>query len=141
MQKRRTALPAINVNDSVTKSKFDNLYGCRDHWWTASNTGWWPASRRSDRLRQWGVANAVTIAGVVRSIYRVVRLEDVRGWLSVTPKQVPLKDGRSHRPNIGHFDNDRVASLKDYDGTTSSRRLTHHPASGNKIICSRKVAW
>jgi len=24
------ALPAINVNDSVTKSKFDNLYGCRE---------------------------------------------------------------------------------------------------------------
>src|SRR5881397_2885480 len=23
------ALPAINVNDSVTKSKFDNIYGCR----------------------------------------------------------------------------------------------------------------
>ena len=23
-------LPAINVNDSVTKSKFDNLYGCRE---------------------------------------------------------------------------------------------------------------
>src|SRR3979490_1752907 len=22
--------PAINVNDSVTKSKFDNLYGCRE---------------------------------------------------------------------------------------------------------------
>jgi adenosylhomocysteinase len=21
--------PAINVNDSVTKSKFDNIYGCR----------------------------------------------------------------------------------------------------------------
>lgn len=21
--------PAINVNDSVTKSKFDNLYGCK----------------------------------------------------------------------------------------------------------------
>jgi S-adenosylhomocysteine hydrolase len=29
--KRATLLfPAINVNDSVTKSKFDNLYGCRD---------------------------------------------------------------------------------------------------------------
>jgi adenosylhomocysteinase len=24
------AFPAINVNDSVTKSKFDNLYGCRE---------------------------------------------------------------------------------------------------------------
>ena len=23
-------VPAINVNDSVTKSKFDNLYGCRE---------------------------------------------------------------------------------------------------------------
>jgi adenosylhomocysteinase len=22
--------PAFNVNDSVTKSKFDNLYGCRE---------------------------------------------------------------------------------------------------------------
>ena len=22
--------PAMNVNDSVTKSKFDNLYGCRE---------------------------------------------------------------------------------------------------------------
>jgi adenosylhomocysteinase len=31
MQKRGTLLwPAINVNDSVTKSKFDNIYGCRE---------------------------------------------------------------------------------------------------------------
>jgi adenosylhomocysteinase len=31
MQKQgRLPFPAINVNDSVTKSKFDNLYGCRE---------------------------------------------------------------------------------------------------------------
>jgi adenosylhomocysteinase len=31
MQKAGTLrMPAINVNDSVTKSKFDNLYGCRE---------------------------------------------------------------------------------------------------------------
>jgi adenosylhomocysteinase len=31
MQKKGTLLwPAINVNDSVTKSKFGNLYGCRE---------------------------------------------------------------------------------------------------------------
>ena len=31
MQKKGTpAVPCINVNDSVTKSKFDNLYGCRE---------------------------------------------------------------------------------------------------------------
>jgi adenosylhomocysteinase len=28
-QDKRLLVPAINVNDSVTKSKFDNLYGCR----------------------------------------------------------------------------------------------------------------
>jgi adenosylhomocysteinase len=30
MEQGRLAVPAINVNDSVTKSKFDNLYGCRE---------------------------------------------------------------------------------------------------------------
>jgi adenosylhomocysteinase len=29
-QEERLPFPAINVNDSVTKSKFDNLYGCRE---------------------------------------------------------------------------------------------------------------
>ena len=29
-QEGRLLVPAINVNDSVTKSKFDNLYGCRE---------------------------------------------------------------------------------------------------------------
>jgi len=28
--KKTLKIPAINVNDSVTKSKFDNLYGCRE---------------------------------------------------------------------------------------------------------------
>ncbi|MEZ2348534.1 adenosylhomocysteinase [Terriglobus sp. RCC_193] len=30
MRKGTLLVPAINVNDSVTKSKFDNLYGCRE---------------------------------------------------------------------------------------------------------------
>ncbi len=30
MEKDELLFPAINVNDSVTKSKFDNLYGCRE---------------------------------------------------------------------------------------------------------------
>ena len=38
--------PAINVNDSVTKSKFDNLYGCRESLSTAS------ARHRRDDRRQ-----------------------------------------------------------------------------------------
>lgn len=30
MEKGQLKVPAFNVNDSVTKSKFDNLYGCRE---------------------------------------------------------------------------------------------------------------
>ena len=30
MKRKELLVPAINVNDSVTKSKFDNLYGCRE---------------------------------------------------------------------------------------------------------------
>ena len=30
LEKQELLFPAINVNDSVTKSKFDNLYGCRE---------------------------------------------------------------------------------------------------------------
>lgn len=30
LRENKLKIPAINVNDSVTKSKFDNLYGCRE---------------------------------------------------------------------------------------------------------------
>jgi adenosylhomocysteinase len=30
LEQKQLLVPAINVNDSVTKSKFDNLYGCRE---------------------------------------------------------------------------------------------------------------
>ncbi len=30
LEAKKLLVPAINVNDSVTKSKFDNLYGCRE---------------------------------------------------------------------------------------------------------------
>ena len=30
MEQGKLLIPAINVNDSVTKRKFDNLYGCRE---------------------------------------------------------------------------------------------------------------
>jgi adenosylhomocysteinase len=30
LKEGKLKIPCINVNDSVTKSKFDNLYGCRE---------------------------------------------------------------------------------------------------------------
>ena len=35
--KGKLLVPIINVNDSVTKSKFDNLYGCRESLIDVSN--------------------------------------------------------------------------------------------------------
>ena len=52
---------AINVNDSVTKSKFDNLYGCRESLvdaikratdvMIAGKVAWWPATVMWARAR------------------------------------------------------------------------------------------
>jgi adenosylhomocysteinase len=36
MAKGTLPLPAININDSVTKSKFDNKYGCKEISWMPS---------------------------------------------------------------------------------------------------------
>ena len=44
--------PAINVNDSVTKSKFDNLYGCKESLVDAIRRGDRRHARRQDRLRR-----------------------------------------------------------------------------------------
>ena len=64
-------VPAINVNDSVTKSKFDNLYGCRESLVDALRRGTdvmmagkvavAPVRRRGQRLR--GVAAQCRLPG------------------------------------------------------------------------------
>jgi adenosylhomocysteinase len=48
-KRRRAAFPAINVNDSVTKSKFDNKYGCRHSLSTASTAPPTSCSRQGRR--------------------------------------------------------------------------------------------
>jgi adenosylhomocysteinase len=55
------AFRAINVNDSVTKSKFDNLYGCRESLvdaikratdvMIAGKVAWWPVTATWARVR------------------------------------------------------------------------------------------
>ncbi len=47
MAKGTLPIPAINVNDSVTKSKFDNKYGCQE-----SLGGRYPPRYRCDDGRQ-----------------------------------------------------------------------------------------
>ena len=105
MQKAGTLLfPAINVNDSVTKSKFDNLYGCRhslvDGLFRATDVmlagklcvvcGYGDVGKGcAQALRGQGARVVVTEVDPINALqasmegYQVVRLEDVVGQADV----------------------------------------------------------
>ena len=51
-KKGKLPFPAINVNDSVTKSKFDNLYGCKESLVDAIRRAHRRHARRQGRLRR-----------------------------------------------------------------------------------------
>ena len=73
--------PAINVNDSVTKSKFDNLYGCRES--------------LVDAIRR---ATDVMLAGKVAC---VAGFGDVgKGSAAVAPQRRRARDGDRGRPDL-----------------------------------------
>jgi len=91
-------LPAINVNDSVTKSKFDNLYGCRES--------------LADGIKR---ATDVMIAGKVVVVCGYVDEAASRGNIFVTTTGncgVINKGHLEQMPNdaivcnIGHFQNE-----------------------------------
>ena len=54
--------PAINVNDSVTKSKFDNLYGCRHSLIDGINRAHRRHDRRQGRRRSSATATSARAA-------------------------------------------------------------------------------
>src|SRR6185312_5750762 len=108
--------PAINVNDSVTKSKFDNLYGCRHSLIDGIN-------RATDVMIGGKVA-------VVCGYGDVVETADI--FISATGNRDIITAGHMARMkhqaivgNIGHFDNEiDVAGLGAVDGI---RRITVKP--------------
>ena len=51
-KKGELPFPAINVNDSVTKSKFDNLYGCKESLVERDPSRHRRDARRQGRLRR-----------------------------------------------------------------------------------------
>src|SRR5580692_4029850 len=115
--------PAINVNDSVTKSKFDNLYGCRE---SLGDVGKGSAAS----LRQAGCRVMVSEVDPICALqaamegYEVVTMEDAapRADIFVTATgnvdvitiehMRKMKD-RAVVCNIGHFDSEiQVHALK-----------------------------
>src|SRR5712675_2133059 len=100
--------PAINVNDSVTKSKFDNLYGCRES--------------LVDGIRR---GTDVMMSGkAAMEGYEVVTMEDAapRADIFVTAtgnkdiitiEHMRVMKDRAIVCNIGHFDNEiQIAGLR-----------------------------
>src|ERR687895_274436 len=132
MQQAGTLLfPAINVNDSVTKSKFDNLYGCRH----SLICGYGDVGKGcAQSLRGQGarvlIAEIDPICALQAAMdgYQVVTLEDVVETADIFITATGNKDiitasdmrRMKHQAivgNIGHFDNEiDMAGVARIDG-------------------------
>jgi adenosylhomocysteinase len=133
-------IPAINVNDSVTKSKFDNLYGCRESLVdgikratdvmmsgkVAIVAGFGDVGKGSAAsLRQAGARVMVTETDPICALqaamegYEVVvmdeAIKDADIVVTATADHMRNMKDRAILCNIGHFDNEiQVEALKNY---------------------------
>jgi len=132
LQEGSLLFPAINVNDSVTKSKFDNKYGCRHSLVdginratdvllggkTAVVCGYGDVGKGcADSLRGQGTRVIITEIDPICALqaamdgYQVARLDDVfitaTGCKDViTAEQMAGMKHQAVVGNIGHFDNE-----------------------------------
>jgi adenosylhomocysteinase len=124
--------PAINVNDAVTKSKFDNLYGCRHSLVdgvmratdimlagkTALVLGYGDVGKGSAQsLRSQGCRVPICALQACMEGYEVVTLEDVLDTADIfitatgncdiiTAEHMKKMKDKAIVGNIGHFDNE-----------------------------------
>jgi len=148
MEKGHLPFPAINVNDSVTKSKFDNKYGCKE--------SLVDGIRRATDVMMAGKAGArviVTEADPICALqaamdgYQVTILEDVVShadiFITATGNRdvIRIEHMRQMKDmaivgNIGHFDNEiQVANLRNHKWTNIKEQVDMiEMPSGNRII-------
>jgi adenosylhomocysteinase len=145
----KLAFPAINVNDSVTKSKFDNLYGCRE--------SLVDAIKRATDVMIAGKVAVVAGYGDVGALqaamegYRVVTMDYAAehadifvtatgNYHVITHEHMAKMKDQAIVCNIGHFDNEiDVASLEKYEWDEIKPQVDHviFP-NGKKIILLAK---
>jgi adenosylhomocysteinase len=131
--------PAINVNDSVTKSKFDNLYGCRESLVdgirrgtdvmmsgkVAMVAGFGDVGKGSAAsLRQAGCRVMVSEVDPICALqaamegYEVTTMEDAVPRADITIEHMRAMKDRAIVCNIGHFDNEiQISHLKNLKWT------------------------
>ncbi len=134
--------PAINVNDSVTKSKFDNKYGCKESLVDGIR-------RATDTMMAGKVAVVCGYGDVQAAMdgYEVTLLEDEVAtadiFITTTGNKdvIRIEHMREMKDmaivgNIGHFDNEiQVAALRNHKWTNIKDQVDMiEMPSGNRII-------
>src|SRR6266403_494267 len=116
------AFPAFNVNDSVTKSKFDNLYGCRE--------SLVDAIKRATDVMIAGKVAVVVGYGVVTMDYAAdkgdIFVSATGNFHVITHDHMKRMKNQAIVCNIGHFDNEiEVAALKQYAWDNIKPQVDH----------------
>src|SRR5882762_7329886 len=139
-KEKRLLFPAINVNDSVTKSKFDNIYGCRE----SLVAGYGEVGKGSTQaLRglqaQVWVTEIDPICALQAAMegYRVVTMDYAAdkadifvtatgNFHVITHEHMQRMKNNAIVCNIGHFDNEiDIASLKQYQWENIKPQVDH----------------
>lgn len=140
--------PAINVNDSVTKSKFDNLYGCRESLVdgikratdvmlagkVAVVCGYGDVGKGcAQALRGLGTQVVVTEVDPICALqaamegYRVLTVEDTLGWADL----YVTTTGNCHIIRIEHMDKMKdqaiVCNIGHFDNEIEVAKLENYP--------------
>jgi len=98
----RLLFPAINVNDSVTKSKFDNLYGCRERLVDGIRRG-------TDVLKALALgARAVLIGRPILWGLAANGAEGVHHVLEILRRELELSMALAGRPTLNSIDRSLV---------------------------------
>jgi adenosylhomocysteinase len=150
MEAGKLLVPAINVNDSVTKSKFDNLYGCRESLVDAIKRatdlmisgkvalvcGYGDVGKGSSQsLRNQGARVIVTEIDPINALqaamegFEVKRIEDVLGEADIFVTTTGNKDIITLEHMQGMKNNALVCNIGHFDNEIQVDRLN---ASGAK---------
>ncbi len=141
-------VPAINVNDSVTKSKFDNLYGCRHSLVDGLNRaldvmiagkvavvcGYGDVGKGSAQsLRGQGARVVVTEIDPINALqasmegYQVATVEDTLGWGDIYVTSTGNCDVITVEHMLAMKDQAVVCNIGHFDNEIQVDRLNGHP--------------
>ena len=155
MREGSLKVPAINVNDSVTKSKFDNLYGCRESLVdgikratdvmiagkVAVVCGYGDVGKGcAQTLRGFGAQVVVTEIDPICALqaamegYRVLPVEDTLGWADIYVTTTGNKDIIRLDHMLEMKDQAIVCNIGHFDNEIQVAKLNDHEGVSRETI-------